>query len=86
MCLIALTILIAVCLCLLFQQYCFGQSGERLTKRLRLLTFQNLLRQDVAYFDDPHHATGALTARLAGDAAMVRTVSESCRADCIFGH
>lgn len=58
-----------------FQNYSFGQSGERLTKRLRLLTFQNLLRQDVAYFDDPRHATGALTARLATDASIVKTVS-----------
>ena len=65
---------------LLFQNYCFGQSGERLTTRLRLLAFQNLLRQDVAYFDDPHHATGALTARLASDAAMVKTVSSRFRA------
>ena len=71
---------------LLFQNYCFGQSGERLTKRLRLLTFQNLLRQDVAYFDDPHHATGALTARLASDAAMVKTVSSRCLSvDAVIG-
>ncbi|XP_025081232.1 multidrug resistance protein 1-like [Pomacea canaliculata] len=59
----------------IIQNYSFGQSGERLTKRLRLLTFQNLLRQDVAYFDDPRHATGALTARLATDASIVKTAA-----------
>ncbi|XP_076472534.1 ATP-dependent translocase ABCB1-like [Babylonia areolata] len=58
-----------------FMNYCFGQSGERLTKRLRLMTFENLLRQDVAYFDDPHHATGALTTRLATDASTVKTAT-----------
>ncbi|KAL8574859.1 hypothetical protein ACOMHN_044881 [Nucella lapillus] len=57
------------------QNYSFSQSGERLTRRLRLLTFENLLRQDVAYFDDPHHATGALTARLATDASTVKTAT-----------
>ncbi|KAK7093853.1 ATP-dependent translocase ABCB1-like [Littorina saxatilis] len=59
----------------IIQNYCFGQSGERLTKRLRLKTFENLLRQDVSYFDDPHHATGALTARLSTDASVVKTAT-----------
>lgn len=52
----------------------FGQSSNRLTMRLRLQTFQAFLRQDVAYFDDHKHSTGAMTTRLATDGAMVQTV------------
>ncbi|XP_055864045.1 ATP-dependent translocase ABCB1-like isoform X3 [Biomphalaria glabrata] len=57
------------------QNVAFGFSGERLTKRLRQLTFQNILRQDVEYFDNPKHSTGALTTRLATDASMVKNAT-----------
>ncbi|XP_067658455.1 ATP-dependent translocase ABCB1-like isoform X1 [Haliotis asinina] len=57
------------------QTYSFGQSGERLTMRLRLKVFKNILRQDVAYFDDPKHSSGALTTRLATDASMVKNAT-----------
>ncbi|KAL3862668.1 hypothetical protein ACJMK2_008621 [Sinanodonta woodiana] len=57
------------------QIYCFGQSGERLTMRLRLQTFTALVRQDVAYFDDKRHSTGALTTRLATDASLVKNAT-----------
>ena len=53
----------------------FGQSGEKLTMRLRLNTFYAMLRQDISYFDDPKHSTGALTTRLATDASQVKNVS-----------
>ena len=43
--------------------------------RLRLQTFYSLLRQDISYFDDPKHSTGALTTRLATDASQVKNVS-----------
>ncbi|XP_076472510.1 ATP-dependent translocase ABCB1-like isoform X2 [Babylonia areolata] len=66
---------VANCITQIMMNYFLGLSGERLTKRLRLMTFENLLRQDVAYFDDPHHATGALTTRLATDASTVKTAT-----------
>ncbi|CAC5356956.1 ABCB1 [Mytilus coruscus] len=53
----------------------FGISGERLTQRLRLGTFNAYMRQDIAFFDDKFHSTGALTTRLATDASLVKTVS-----------
>ncbi|WAR14100.1 MDR1-like protein [Mya arenaria] len=53
----------------------FGYSGETLTKRLRLKTFNAFLRQDVAYFDDAKHSTGALTTRLATDASLVKNAT-----------
>ncbi|KAA0173835.1 hypothetical protein FNF27_04592 [Cafeteria roenbergensis] len=49
--------------------------GARLTTRLRKLAFRKLLRQEVAYFDYPSNAAGQLTARLAGDSALVRAAT-----------
>jgi ABC-type multidrug transport system fused ATPase/permease subunit len=50
----------------------FGSSGERLTRRLREMTFTALLRQEIAYFDDEKNNTGIITAKLAEDAALVQ--------------
>ncbi|KPI95628.1 Multidrug resistance protein 3 [Papilio xuthus] len=52
--------------------YYYGVAGEYLTTRLRLLLFKNLLRQEIAYFDDKANSTGALCARLSGEAAAVQ--------------
>ncbi|KAL1921648.1 uncharacterized protein VTP21DRAFT_10290 [Calcarisporiella thermophila] len=46
--------------------------GERLVRRLRSRIFRNLLRQEIAFFDDPAHSTGALTASLAKDVTAVQ--------------
>ncbi|KAF6033876.1 ABCB1 [Bugula neritina] len=50
----------------------FAIAGERLTERLRKKAFRAYLRQDVHYFDDPKNNTGALTTRLATEAAAVQ--------------
>ncbi|XP_066910223.1 ATP-dependent translocase ABCB1-like isoform X2 [Clytia hemisphaerica] len=57
--------------------YLFGKSGERLTRRLRSKAFECILKQDIAYFDDPYHGTGQLTARLATDASKVKGATSS---------
>ncbi|XP_040147392.1 ATP-dependent translocase ABCB1 isoform X2 [Ictidomys tridecemlineatus] len=36
------------------------------------MVFRSMLRQDVSWFDDPKNTTGALTTRLANDAAQVK--------------
>uniref|UniRef100_A0A8C8ZZ72 ATP binding cassette subfamily B member 1 n=1 Tax=Prolemur simus TaxID=1328070 RepID=A0A8C8ZZ72_PROSS len=54
------------------QGYTFGKAGEILTKRLRYRVFRSMLRQDVSWFDNPKNSTGALTTRLANDAAQVK--------------
>ncbi|XP_033614571.1 ATP-dependent translocase ABCB1 isoform X5 [Fukomys damarensis] len=54
------------------QGFTFGKAGEILTTRLRYLVFRSMLRQDVGWFDDPNNTTGALTTRLANDAAQVK--------------
>ncbi|XP_023564472.1 multidrug resistance protein 1-like, partial [Octodon degus] len=57
---------------LFLQGFTFGKAGEILTKRLRYLVFRSILRQDVSWFDDHKNSTGALTTRLATDAAQVK--------------
>ncbi|XP_012576422.1 PREDICTED: multidrug resistance protein 1 isoform X2 [Condylura cristata] len=59
------------------QGYTFGKAGEILTKRLRYMVFKSMLRQDVSWFDDPKNTTGALTTRLANDAAQVKGATGS---------
>ncbi|XP_077473724.1 bile salt export pump [Stigmatopora argus] len=59
------------------QGYAFAKSGELLTRRLRKLGFQAMLRQDIGWFDDLHNSPGALTTRLATDASMVQGATGS---------
>ncbi|XP_006990511.3 multidrug resistance protein 2 isoform X1 [Peromyscus maniculatus bairdii] len=54
------------------QGFTFGKAGEILTKRLRYMVFKSMLRQDISWFDDHKNSTGALTTRLASDAANVK--------------
>ncbi|XP_044065308.1 ATP-binding cassette, sub-family B (MDR/TAP), member 4 isoform X2 [Siniperca chuatsi] len=54
------------------QGFCFGKSGEILTLKLRLGAFKSMMRQDLGWFDDPKNSVGALTTRLATDAAQVQ--------------
>lgn len=49
-----------------------GISGERLTRKMRSLAFQALLRQEVAYFDLKENEIGNLTTRLATEATTVK--------------
>uniref|UniRef100_A0A8C6NXX3 ATP-binding cassette, sub-family B (MDR/TAP), member 4 n=1 Tax=Nothobranchius furzeri TaxID=105023 RepID=A0A8C6NXX3_NOTFU len=55
--------------------FCFGKSGEVLTLKLRLGAFKSMLRQDLGWFDKPKNSIGALTTRLATDAAQVQGAS-----------
>ncbi|CAH2282375.1 multidrug resistance 1 [Pelobates cultripes] len=54
------------------QGFTFGKAGEILTKRLRLMAFKAMLRQEMGWFDDKKNSTGALTTRLATDASQVQ--------------
>ncbi|KAI9333111.1 P-loop containing nucleoside triphosphate hydrolase protein [Obelidium mucronatum] len=51
---------------------CFGTAGERLTRKLREKSFEALLRQEIAYFDDEKHSTGIITGQLSEDAFQVQ--------------
>ena len=50
----------------------FKYAGDLQTKRLRKKTLQSMLKQDMDWFDRPHHTTGALSTRLALDASYVQ--------------
>lgn len=58
-----------------FQLGMLGISGERLSRRLRQQSFRQLLKQDMGFFDEKENSLGALTTRLATEAAMVRGIA-----------
>ena len=63
------------CACLIItvaQGACAGLVGQNCVHRVRQMALAAALRQEVAYFDDQRNSSGALTARLAGDAALLR--------------
>ena len=49
----------------------FVMAGERLTRRLRTMTFRAILAQEVGFFDDAKNSVGRLSTRLSADAAEV---------------
>ncbi|KAA3682419.1 ATP-binding cassette, subfamily B (MDR/TAP), member 1 [Paragonimus westermani] len=62
---------------MLAQGYFFGVSGERLTKRLRALYFECILKQEIGWFDQSTNQAGALTASLATQATQLKLISGS---------
>ncbi|CAH8566706.1 unnamed protein product [Schistosoma curassoni] len=59
----------------LCQGFLFGKSGEKLIKRIRSMVFEAMLRQEIAWFDEPENQAGALTAKLATDATKMSMIS-----------
>ena len=57
------------------QTFCFSVSGENLTLRLRYQAFKAMMRQEMGWFDEEEHSTGALTSTLADDTRNVQGVS-----------
>ena len=53
----------------------FTVSGFRLTRRLRVLVFEKIMRRSMGWFDFPEHSTGELTSRLEEDAEAVSNVT-----------
>jgi ABC-type multidrug transport system fused ATPase/permease subunit len=52
--------------------------GERLTRRLRLLAFRAMVRQDCEFFDSEANSVGALLSRLSTEASLIKaTTGES---------
>ncbi|CAO2166045.1 unnamed protein product [Urochloa humidicola] len=54
------------------EYFLFGMAGGKLIQRVRSLTFQSIVHQEVAWFDDPSNSSGALGARLYVDALNIR--------------
>ena len=59
-------------LAVLVSAYCFARVGAALAARVRRRFFAAALHMEVAWFDNEANASGALSARLAADAPVVR--------------
>ncbi|KZT56320.1 P-loop containing nucleoside triphosphate hydrolase protein [Calocera cornea HHB12733] len=57
-------IAVAASICIGFNNSFFGAAAAQLTRKLRSISFSSILRQDVTWFDEERHSTGALTAGL----------------------
>jgi len=53
----------------------FSVSGHRLTRRMRVLVFDKIMRHGMGWFDFPENSTGELTHRLEEDAEAVSKVT-----------
>ena len=47
-------------------------AGEKLTRRVRALTFATLMKQEIAFFDRDENSIGTLTAKLAEDTSLIQ--------------
>lgn len=56
------------------QFYSFAVIGHRLIRRLRRLTFDKVVRNEVAWFDEDENSSGSIGARLSTDAAAVKSM------------
>ncbi|RUS83275.1 hypothetical protein EGW08_008955 [Elysia chlorotica] len=69
---IILCIAVLVAVVRVLMNYCISKSGAYLTARLRRLTFESIINQDMEYFDSPYNQVGSITSRLSGDASLVQ--------------
>ena len=53
----------------------FAKSGEALTLRMRLKTFDAMLRREISWFDSEKNSIGSLITRLASDTAAMKVNS-----------
>ncbi|CAF1582735.1 unnamed protein product [Rotaria magnacalcarata] len=53
----------------------FAKAGEALTLRMRLLTFEAMLRREIGWFDDEKNSVGSLITRLSTDTAALRNLT-----------
>lgn len=56
------------------QNYFFGIAGGKLIMRIRALTFEKAVHQEISWFDNPKNSSGAVGARLSTDASTVRSL------------
>ncbi|KAH0450718.1 hypothetical protein IEQ34_021410 [Dendrobium chrysotoxum] len=56
------------------QYYWFGVAGGKLIERIRSLSFEKVVRQEISWFDEPANTSGAIGARLSSDASSVKSL------------
>ncbi|KAJ1289132.1 hypothetical protein BS78_02G141500 [Paspalum vaginatum] len=54
------------------EYFLFGLAGGKLVERIRSMTFQSVMRQEINWFDKPEHSSGTIGARLSTDALNVK--------------
>ncbi|KAG5555333.1 hypothetical protein RHGRI_012763 [Rhododendron griersonianum] len=59
---------------ILVRNYCFGVAGGKLIQRIRSLSFEKVVHQEISWFDDPKNSSGAVGARLSTDASTLRSL------------
>ncbi|KAG0371367.1 Multidrug resistance protein 1 [Gamsiella multidivaricata] len=63
--------------------FVFELIGEKMARRMRELSFKAIISQEMGFFDDERHSTGALSSRLATDAfQMHELVSQMLKTVC----
>ncbi|KAF5185687.1 Abc transporter b family member [Thalictrum thalictroides] len=73
----ALMFVLLVVIVLVFipiEQYSFGVAGGKLIQRIRSLCFGKVVYNEIGWFDDPAHSSGAIGARLSADATSVKSL------------
>ena len=56
----------------------FGVLAQKLTRKVRVMLLTSILRQDMAFFDDPNNSSGSLVGSLATDSTLVKVQSACC--------
>ncbi|KAK8954256.1 ABC transporter B family member 9 [Platanthera zijinensis] len=56
------------------QHYWFGVAGGKLIERIRSLSFEKVVHQEISWFDEPANTSGAIGARLSSDASAVKSL------------
>eukprot|EP00258_Populus_trichocarpa_P011794 XP_002320938.3 ABC transporter B family member 11 [Populus trichocarpa] len=56
------------------RSYFFSVAGCKLIQRIRSMCFEKVVNMEVSWFDEPQHSSGAIGARLAADASIVRSL------------
>ncbi|CAN1150210.1 ABC transporter B family member 9 [Linum perenne] len=56
------------------QYFFFGIAGGKLIERIRSLTFERAVHQEISWFDDPANSSGAVGSRLSTDASAIRSL------------
>ncbi|XP_058212254.1 ABC transporter B family member 9-like isoform X2 [Rhododendron vialii] len=74
---------IATLVVILVQNYCFGVAGGKLIQRIRSLSFEKVVHQEISWFDDPKNSSGAVGARLSTDASTLRSLVGDCLAQIV---
>ncbi|UJR37712.1 hypothetical protein I4U23_030407 [Adineta vaga] len=62
-------------LCQCISSVAFSKSGEALTMRMRIMSFESMLRQEIGWFDREENNLGALVTQLSSDASSLKGLS-----------